>query len=240
MKIIVDDEFRNLIPKLESTELAGLENGIVTDGCLSPLVVWKETGILVDGHNRYDICTENEIEFDVTEMSFDSREEAFDWMDAHQLGQRNLSADDRRLLIGRRYERRKKPVGAPVGNDNKNQIPQNGVIDNTAEKLSEEHGVSKNTVQRAGEFARAVAKVEENDTNISKEDSFKKAKENLKAEKEERRRQAKAISEANKAPYCNGMQFARIAVEKLGQIQPNDTERQQAFDYVKEYINANS
>ena len=34
-----------------------LEQSLLRDGCRESLTVWKETGFLLDGHNRHDICT---------------------------------------------------------------------------------------------------------------------------------------------------------------------------------------
>ena len=40
------------------------------------------------------------------------------------------------------------------------------------------------------------------------------------------------------APPSNGLQFARIAIMKLSEIQDDDLERQQAFDMVRSWIDA--
>ena len=50
----IDPEFKDLIPPLSSDEYEQLENNILYDGCREPLIAWND--ILVDGHNRYDIC----------------------------------------------------------------------------------------------------------------------------------------------------------------------------------------
>lgn len=46
--------------------------------------------ILIDGHNRYEICTRMGIEFDTVEMCFDSRDDAKIWIIKNQFGRRNL------------------------------------------------------------------------------------------------------------------------------------------------------
>jgi hypothetical protein len=89
-------------------------------------------------------------------MVFKDREAVMDWMDANQLGRRNLSPDAFRLLLGRRYNRTK----GSHGGDRKSSH-QNEGLKKTAETLSEEHGVSKATVERAGKFAEEVAKTPE-------------------------------------------------------------------------------
>ena len=89
MQITIDPEFKALIPPLAPDELAQLENNIIKDGCRDPLVVWN--GILIDGHNRFEICTRNSIEFDTVQMEFESKAHARIWMRENQRGRRNLS-----------------------------------------------------------------------------------------------------------------------------------------------------
>lgn len=152
--IKIDPEFKALIPPLAPDELRQLEENILRDGCRDPLVIWQET--LIDGHNRFEICQRNKIPFETVEMELAGRDAVMDWMDANQLGRRNLNPDQFRLLLGRRYNRQKKSVGKPAG----------AILDqfdpiSTAEKLAAEHGVSAPTVKRAGKFAEEVEKTPE-------------------------------------------------------------------------------
>ena len=50
-----------------------LEENILQNGCRDSLVLWGD--ILVDGHNRYEICTKHNIPFSTIEKQFDSHEE---------------------------------------------------------------------------------------------------------------------------------------------------------------------
>ena len=104
-KLIVDPEFKGLIRPLTTSEREQLEANLLADGCLDSIIVWD--GIIVDGHNRYEICTKHDIPFSTTEMSFDSRESAIAWICAHQLGRRNLSEATRKYLIGVQYDAEK-------------------------------------------------------------------------------------------------------------------------------------
>ena len=113
--------------------------------------------ILIDGHNRYEICTRLELPFDAVVQEFTDRESVMDWMDANQLGRRNLTKDQFTLLIGRRYNRVKKSQGAPSGNSNAaKQTDQNDPVVSTADKLATDYGISPATVKRAGQYADAV------------------------------------------------------------------------------------
>lgn len=71
-------------------------------------------------------------------------------IDANQLARRNLTADAYRLALGRRYNRTKKAHGG----DRKSKAQSEPL--NTAEAIAEEHGVSRETVKRAGKFAEEV------------------------------------------------------------------------------------
>src|SRR5689334_20469111 len=64
-RIIIDDEIRALIPPLTTDERTQLMENLQAEGCRDPLVVWKGHGVLLDGHNRRDICTELGIPFQV-------------------------------------------------------------------------------------------------------------------------------------------------------------------------------
>lgn len=96
MKLQINKEFKELIPPLSVDEYKQLEENILTDGCREPLVTWNST--IVDGHNRYNICTENDIPFDTVEKNFKNREEVIHWIILNQFGRRNLTVVQRSEL----------------------------------------------------------------------------------------------------------------------------------------------
>jgi hypothetical protein len=86
----IEDEFKSLLPPLSDEEYMSLEADIVSSGkILHPILVWN--GIIVDGHNRYEIAQTHEIEFEIKEMPFQDRDEAKIWIIKHQMGRRNLN-----------------------------------------------------------------------------------------------------------------------------------------------------
>jgi len=160
--ITIDSELSGLIPPLLPEELALLEANIVNRGCRDPLVVWGD--ILIDGHNRFEICNRLGLPFQTVAMEFEDRDAVMDWMDANQLGRRNLSPDAFKLLLGRRYNRVKQGHGG--------QLPGKGIgqIDpplSTADRLATQYGVSPKTVKRAGAFAAEVERTPELQRSIS-------------------------------------------------------------------------
>ena len=102
MGIKIDKEFAGLIPPLCPDERQQLEENIISEGCRDPLVVWN--GTLIDGHNRYEICTRNQIDYKVIEKDFKNRTEVILWMIANQFGRRNLADIDRIALARKREE----------------------------------------------------------------------------------------------------------------------------------------
>lgn len=87
--MIIDEQFKAIIPPLTEEEFNSLAQSVITEGCRDALVVWGET--LIDGHNRYIICKQHGIPYRTVDMEFDSRESALVWMIDNQRGRRNLS-----------------------------------------------------------------------------------------------------------------------------------------------------
>lgn len=87
--MIIKEEFKKLIPPLAIEEFNQLEKNIIADGCRDPLLTWN--GILIDGHNRYEICTKHGLEFNVVEKDFADSSAAKLWMIDNQNGRRNLT-----------------------------------------------------------------------------------------------------------------------------------------------------
>ena len=158
--IKIKKEFKNLIRPLHRQEFLQLEENILRDGCLNPIITWN--GFIVDGHNRYEICTKHNVEFNVVEMDFDSDEDAIAWICANQLGRRNLTPENRKYLIGKRYEIEKSTYGAADRfRGNQYQKVPAGNSHRTRERIAKETGTSDGYVRRAYEFTRGVDAAEE-------------------------------------------------------------------------------
>lgn len=153
-QIRIDNEFKDLIPPLKDKERAALKDSIDREGCLDPVVVWKEEGILLDGHNRKEICEGLNIAFGVKQLSFPDRDAAKEWVLEHQLGRRNLDPVDLKLLWGRLYKLRQKQ-GARTDLTSR----QNDEKSKTSEQIAEEVGVSPRSIERAGKFVEGFDKV---------------------------------------------------------------------------------
>lgn len=162
----IDEKFAAAIAPLSTEEYTMLEENVVRDGCRDPFVVWEEEGILLDGHNRKRICDVHELDYpDFIQLPFPNREAAADWIDANQLGRRNLNPDARSLLRGRRYNRLKKPRGG----DRKSKGKSCTLVEPTADTLAEEHGVSPRTIKNDAKFADAVDEAKAENPDIEQQ-----------------------------------------------------------------------
>lgn len=172
----IDPHFKNLIRPLQRKEYLQLEQNILADGCRDPLIVWN--GVIVDGHNRYEICMRHQIPFAVLEMDFSCDAEAIAWICANQLGRRNISEETRKFLIGKQYEAEKligvnkNPNGnnqysSDLNSEGADQSPEEvHSRSKTAEKIAKENHISKGTVEKYAIYARAMDTLAEKDSAI--------------------------------------------------------------------------
>lgn len=168
----VDPEFAALLPPLTRDQKLGLEKLILSTGRItSPLAVWAEEGLLIDGHHRREIALRHGLDFRTEEMSFPTREAVIEWMFANQRDRRNLTPDQLALVMGRHYNRTKKrpeEIGFQPGNRFQSHDHQKveHVCGSTSERLADVYGVDRITVQRAGKFAAAVETLKAVDPDI--------------------------------------------------------------------------
>lgn len=154
MQIRIDNEFRALIPPLRADEYAQLEANILADGCRDALVVWD--GVLIDGHNRFSICTEHGIEFDTVEMDFDSAAHARVWMRGNQTGRRNLPDAWRiELQLGNKADLAE--IGAKKRKETEGRPSKETVItnDNSSAKHNTQKEIAKAASVSTGQIAKA-------------------------------------------------------------------------------------
>ena len=139
----IDQEFKNLIRPLRKDEYLQLEVNLTIDGCRDPIITWNN--IIIDGHNRYEICNRLRIPYAVREMPFESRDQAIVWICNNQLGRRNISEETRRYLIGKQYELEKVARKNPPNINGFNQYKQRNKKERgesfrrTAQKLSTQY-----------------------------------------------------------------------------------------------------
>ena len=144
------------------------------DGDLLELFEDEWPCILIDGHNRYEICTRLGLPFEVVAKEFDSREDVIVWMVDNQRGRRNLNDFQRTEL----QLKKKSAIAAKAKS---NQGARTDILTtlskgvepiNARAEIAEAAGVSEGTVSKVERIkAAAVPEVEaalrNNDVSIN-------------------------------------------------------------------------
>lgn len=159
--ITILPELERLIFPLSDEEFEQLTSNILAEGCREPLVIWHNNSdqyILIDGHNRYNICKTHQIDFKIFIKDFESLEDVKDWMINNQLGRRNVTEETKSWLRGLQYKREKKKQGWQSAKETKKykSAPKDGNYNRTVQIIAEQHNVSSSTVQRDEKFVDAV------------------------------------------------------------------------------------
>lgn len=171
----IDPEFESKIPPLTEEEYQLLEENILQDGVvLNPLIVWN--GCIVDGHNRFRIIQAHpEIKYTVFEKEFPDRYAAIAWICCNQLGRRNLTPQQKKYLIGQRYEAEKLATNfngnrfTLAGESRCGQNDHTYKSERTRERIARENNLSDSYVRRAEYYAKGVDAADEVAPGIKKE-----------------------------------------------------------------------
>jgi len=152
-ELTIDREIAALIPSLSPEELAQLERSIVAEGCREPLSVWDDgqQRILLDGHNRYSICSRHEVAYEIRLIQLADRDAAIRWVAENQLGRRNLTPEAQSYLRGTLYNNTKRQ-----GSRSDLTSGQSAQKLTTAQQLAAQHKVDEKTIRRDADFAEQL------------------------------------------------------------------------------------
>ena len=160
MQLRIDESIRRVLMPLRDDERALLEQSVLAEGIRDPLVAWNRNGeyVLLDGHHRYELALKHGLDFSVVEMEFDDESHAVQWVLRNQLARRNLTDEQRTIVIGRYYNMLKRAPHRPADKGDKlSPLAESG---KTAEQVATVFGVDSRTVYRAAEFADAFEQLE--------------------------------------------------------------------------------
>jgi hypothetical protein len=160
-EIIIDEEFRLLLPTLDEETFRLLEESLLEHGCRDPLVLWN--GILIDGYNRFKICSHHNLPFQTVDMEFDSRENVIIWIITNQISRRNLTSTQLSHFRGLHYNADKELHGGKRRGEQKISKGQNDPlkIGSTATRLSDQYNVSPKTIKRDAKLADGLTSIGE-------------------------------------------------------------------------------
>ena len=85
----IKKEFKELIPALTAEEFKQLEDNCLAEGIREKIITWN--GYIIDGHNRYEIATRWNLDYETEAKHFDSEVDVRIWMRNNQKGRRNLT-----------------------------------------------------------------------------------------------------------------------------------------------------
>ena len=103
MDIVINEELKAYIDPLTPDEYEALERSLLAEGCRDALVLWGD--LLVDGHNRYEICSKHDLPFQTVQSKlFKDIEDVHLWMIDQHLGRRSVSDFQRGVLALRKRE----------------------------------------------------------------------------------------------------------------------------------------
>jgi len=116
MELQINPKFKELLPALSEEEFNQLEASILADGVRESIKVWRNQ--IVDGHNRFEICTNYDLPYPILDLHFKDEGEALEWILRNQLSRRNLKDADAVIYWGELYNLEKKKIGAQPTNSN--------------------------------------------------------------------------------------------------------------------------
>ena len=211
--LTIDDEFKNLIPPLPDSEYSQLENDILQNGILNPVLVIRDEAsnnlTIIDGHHRHAIATKHGLPIPIKEMKFSSREDIAMWIVKNQFARRNLSKFSKALLA-----LKMKPVISKRAKENQLAALKQNTIDRSVRFDQTVDGINTRTImaKMAGVSIGQMTKIELIANEASDEMkqailngdlSINKAYEELKAAKaptSESETESPAIEEVEEAP----------------------------------------
>lgn len=161
----IDAEFQSIIPPLTFEEKKMLEESILNEGCRDAIVLWGDT--IIDGHNRYEICTKHGIRFETVNREFESRNEVIEWIIKNQFGRRNLPLHERARLalrlkpvIAEKAKSNKQEAANKmnliVGNNVSAEICKNVLPIDAREEVAKAAGVSHDTIAKVEKIEEAA------------------------------------------------------------------------------------
>lgn len=144
MEYRIDPELNDVLPELSNADYKALEQSLLTEGYKgAPIMIWGD--VIVDGHNRYEICNKHNIPYEVKSVEFESKEEAIIWMVRQQLGRRSLMPLQRIAIVEKYKPFYKKKAKENMSLGGKSYSPKKGSENSTT--LPEKNQGSENSTK---------------------------------------------------------------------------------------------
>jgi len=161
----IDDKFQAVFPAKTLEEHRALMEDIRERGILDKLIVWEQTGIILDGHNRFLIHEELGLDkpLEYQKLPFPDEKSAKMWMLQHQIIRRNLKTFQRVeavLNLNDYYAEMAKENMKTAGKPLTQKLGEGGEVNEALGKL----------VNTSAETIRKIKKIldNENDKEVAK------------------------------------------------------------------------
>ena len=159
--LTIDDEFKNLIQPLTESEFKQLEDDVLQNGIINPVIVIRDEAsnnfTIIDGHHRHQIATKHSLSIPLREMKFSSRDDVEFWIVKNQFARRNLSTFSKALLV-----LKMKPVISKRAKENQLAALKQNTVDRSVRFDQTVDGVNTRTImaEMAGVSIGQMTKIE--------------------------------------------------------------------------------
>ena len=151
--------FRDLLPRSVGEDNR-LEELLLKEGCRDPLVVWGSRRLLIDGHQRFSLCSLVGRSYQVVLKEFNDEAEACAYIWELHYGRRSYNELLKSHVRGKHYLSQRQPRGG------KRVKAEAKCMDCTlkkdvAQKVAAQYGVDRKTIYNDARFVRALDRIVE-------------------------------------------------------------------------------
>ena len=163
--LLKDKEFASLSIPDTKEKMEQLEHSLIREGCKKPIITWK--GFILDGYKRYQVCTYEEIDYDIEVSGFESKEEAVSWICRQRIPCFPRTSNAYRYLVGKLYASQKAIISEQRASVRRSIASNNSIPEMTfpwervSAMLAEEIGINRATIERYGTLALALDQIAE-------------------------------------------------------------------------------
>lgn len=171
--ITILPELATFIHPLTDEESDFLRQSLIEEGCRDAIILWQRPNdyVIVDGHNRYNICSTNSIPFKYILMNFPDIEKVKEWMIVNQFSKRNLTDERKAYYRGLLYNRmktdKKKNLKQYKEENPIGQFDQSEEKNSKIEQIIKNERVDRKTLQRDEKFFQGIEKIKEKDEDLA-------------------------------------------------------------------------
>lgn len=260
-EIVILESIKKFIPALSADEKQQLEQNIIDFGCKDALTIWETTKgviepttenaedpcyVLIDGHNRFEICQKFRIDFKITTVEFSTFEKVYEYMIDHQLGRRNLTPEQMAYFRGLKYNSMKKQEiqrdktgkfiieNSPSGQNDQTGNFNNKNESNNIQKVSDSpSGQNDQTVKKASLSEQLAEQFKVGEKTIRRDADFAKGLDLLPIEVKNEVLQGKSLLNKIEITELGKLKDAMQIGEKVKQLLENQKQQIRVADKSK-------